>query len=46
LADCFTLGLAKHVSAPAFFAFREKELVDENQRTPFDIRIIFLEDLL
>ncbi|MEX2752636.1 MAG: PIN domain-containing protein [Candidatus Freyarchaeota archaeon] len=46
LADCFTLGLAKHVSAPALFAVKEKELVHENEKTPFDIRIIFLEDIL
>jgi len=46
LADCFTLGLAKYVSAPALFAVREKELVNENEKNPFDVHIIFLEDIL
>jgi len=46
LADCFTLGLAKYVSAPALFAVREKELADENEKRPFDVQILFLEDLL
>lgn len=46
LADCFTLSLAKYVSAPALFAVREKELVDENEKNPFDVSIIFLEDFL
>ena len=34
------------VSAPALFAVREKKLVNENGKNPFDVRIIFLEDLL
>ena len=45
LADCFTLGLAKYISAPALFAFKEKELIEENNKEPFDIEIIFLEDI-
>lgn len=46
LADCFTLGLAKYVSAPALFTTRERELVEEIEREPFDVNIVFLEDLL
>ncbi|MGQ9723699.1 MAG: PIN domain-containing protein [Candidatus Jordarchaeum sp.] len=46
LADCFTLGLAKYISAPALFAVKEKELTNESKKKPFDVKIIFLEDLL
>jgi len=45
LADCFTLGLAKYISAPALFAFKEKEIVEENSKEPFDVEIIFLDDI-
>jgi predicted nucleic acid-binding protein len=44
LADCFTLALAKKIDAPAIFAKKEEELVEEMARNPFDIKIIFLED--
>ena len=46
LADCFTLGLAKYLSAPALFAVKEKEIINEEKKKPFDIHILFLEDLL
>ena len=45
LADCFTLGLAKYISAPALFTFKEKEIIEENSKEPFDIEIIFLDDI-
>lgn len=45
LADCFTLGLAKYISAPALFAFKEKEIIEEDVKEPFDIEIIFLEEI-
>jgi len=44
LADCFCLALAHRSSCSALFARREKELVEEIQRKPFDVEILFLED--
>ncbi|MBS7288812.1 MAG: hypothetical protein KIH01_08775 [Candidatus Freyarchaeota archaeon] len=38
--------MAKYVSAPALFAARERELVEEIEREPFDVNVMFLEDLL
>lgn len=45
IADCFTLGLAKYISAPALFVIKEKEIIEESNREPFDVEIIFLEDI-
>jgi len=45
LADCFTLALAKKIDAPALFAKREDELVEEMSSEPFDVEVFFLEDL-
>jgi len=44
LADCFCLALAHRSSCSALFAGREKDLVEEIQRKPFDVEILFLED--
>lgn len=46
LADCFTLALAKKLKMPALFAKRERELIEEMERKPFDVKVIFLEDIL
>ncbi len=44
LPDCFTLSLGKNRSLEALFAARERELVEEMERRPFDVEIRFLED--
>jgi predicted nucleic acid-binding protein len=45
LADCYTLATAKVTESNALFAFRETELEREMKRQPFDVEVIFLEDL-
>jgi len=44
LADCFCLALAHKYSYSAVFARKEKDLVMEMQKKPFDVEILFLED--
>jgi hypothetical protein len=44
LPDCFTLSLGRHLSVPALFAGRERELLAEMERRAFDVEIQFLED--
>jgi predicted nucleic acid-binding protein len=46
LVDCFTLALAKKIAAPALFARKEEELMKEMSSEPFDVEILFLEDLV
>jgi predicted nucleic acid-binding protein len=46
LPDCFSLALARRLSIPVLFATREKELVKEMEKRPFDVEIIFLEDTI
>jgi len=46
LADCFSLALAHKLFCAALFARREKDLMSEMQRKPFDTEIIFLEEVL
>lgn len=42
LPDCFTISLAKAIGGKAIFARREQELLDEMERKPFDVDILFL----
>jgi len=44
LADCFCLALAQKISSKALFARREKDLVNEMKKQPFEAEIMFLED--
>ena len=44
LADCFCLALAHKQLYSAVFARREKDLVIEMRKNPFDVEILFLED--
>lgn len=46
LGDCYTLATAKATSSKALFAFREKELQREMKKQPYDVQLIFLEDLM
>jgi hypothetical protein len=46
LPDCFSMSLAKRLSLPVLFAIREKELAKEIEKHPFDVEILFLEDLV
>jgi hypothetical protein len=46
LPDCFSMSLAKRLSLPVLFAVREKELAKEIEKRPFDVEILFLEDLV
>jgi len=41
---CFTLALANYMNAPALFARREKEIVEEMRKRSLDVDVIFLED--
>jgi len=46
LSDCFTLSLAKYLSSPALFAHKEEELLREMEKEPFDVEILFLDELV
>ena len=45
LADCYVIAGAKHSQAAALFARHETELDEEIRKTPFDVPVIFLEDI-
>lgn len=45
LADCSCVAVAEMTKAKAVFAKREKELVKEVEKKPFNVEIIFLQDL-
>ena len=45
LVDCFTLALAERLRLTALFARREEELVREVAARPFEVEVLFLEDL-
>jgi len=44
LADCFCLALARKSFSKALFAKKEKDLIKEMRKKPFNIEILFLED--
>lgn len=44
LADCFCLALTHKTACCALFAKREKDLITEMQKKPFDVEILFLKD--
>lgn len=46
LADCFTIALGEEMGIPALFARREKELLTELDRRPFEVPILFLDEIL
>jgi predicted nucleic acid-binding protein len=46
LADCYVLALAKIRGGAALFARREEDVREEIRKRPFDIEVIFLEDLV
>jgi len=46
LPDCYTLATAKITASKALFAFRERELEREMKRQPYDVEVIFLQDLI
>ena len=45
LADCYVLAVAKVLKAAAVFGKREDDLARELRRKPFDVDVVFLEDL-
>jgi hypothetical protein len=45
LADCSCVAVAEMTKAKAVSAKREKELVKEMEKKPFNVEIIFLQDL-
>jgi len=45
LADCSCIAVAEMTNAKAVFAEREKELVKEMERKPFNVEIIFLRNI-
>ncbi len=46
LADCYIIALAKMLAGKAMFARREREIQKESDRKPFDVEIIYAEDLI
>jgi len=46
LADCYVLAAARVFDAAAVFAKKEDDLTREMKRKPFDVEVIFLEDLV
>ena len=46
LVDCYVLAAAKVLDCAATFARREDDLKREMTKAPFDLEIIFLEDLV
>lgn len=44
LPDCTTVAIALNKKVPALFARREKELVKQMEKEPFNIQMFFLED--
>jgi predicted nucleic acid-binding protein len=46
LADCYVLAVAKVFNAAAVFAKREDDLDREADKKPFDVEMVFLEDLV
>ena len=42
---CFAIALAKEIGAPVLFSAKEGELIAEMSKEPFDVDILFLEDL-
>ena len=45
LPDCFTLALAHKITCSALFARKEQELADEMKKKPFDVSLLFMEEL-
>jgi len=42
LPDALVLSLANRVNVPALFARREKEIISEMKKKPFNVQILFL----
>ena len=45
LADCYVLAVAKVMNATAVFARREADMGKEADRKPFDVDVLFLENM-
>lgn len=45
LADCYVLAVARVFKSAAVFAKREDDLSREAKKKPFDVEVLFLEDL-
>jgi predicted nucleic acid-binding protein len=45
LPDCFILALAHKIGGSALFDSKEKELADEMRKKPFDVNLVFLEEI-
>jgi len=46
LPDCLTIALAEYLKSHAVFAHREKELALALQQRPFNIEIVFLDEIV
>lgn len=46
LVDCFTFALGKASKSGVLFAKHEKELDREIEKIPFDVTVLFLQDLI
>ena len=45
LADCYVLALAKNINGTALFARREIDIEKENKRSPFEVPLLFAEEI-
>ena len=45
LADCYVLALAEATRGSAVFARRENDIVKEMKRKPFQVKLVFLDNL-
>ncbi|MBN1803162.1 MAG: PIN domain-containing protein [Candidatus Lokiarchaeota archaeon] len=46
IGDCLTIALAKSINGDAIFCNKERELFTTLDKKPFDVKIIFLEDII
>lgn len=45
LADCYVLALARKAEGTATFARKESDLATEERKRPFDVNLLFLQDI-
>lgn len=45
LADCYVLALARKTRGTATFAQKESDLEEEEEKRPFDVNLLFLQDI-
>jgi len=46
IGDCFTIALARKINGDAIFCKKEQELKKALDKQPFDVNVLFFEDLI